>query len=54
MNLFESDNKTVNFLNLLESFNLHPTVKEAARITLEPRALIDNIITNIDKYSSQV
>ncbi|XP_045466781.1 uncharacterized protein LOC123675466 [Harmonia axyridis] len=42
------------FMNLMESFNLNPTINEPTRITNTSSSSIDNIFTNILKWESLV
>jgi hypothetical protein len=44
--LDKKNNNTIEFLDILKEYNLHPTVHEATRITTKSKTAIDNIFTN--------
>lgn len=54
INLLERNNKSELFINTINFFNLHPTITEATRITAHSQTCIDNILTNIKRYKTEV
>lgn len=50
----KEDKLSSDFLLLLNSYNLYPTVLEYTRITSETRSCIDNIYTNTEQFTSRI